>query len=88
MRRVPPTSVATFIQIPRAGVPFAWACRMSAVAVSHGWPGSSDEIDAAAARLAVGSYRICEVCHQPIGADRFDGRPTARTCVEHAAARL
>jgi len=47
-----------------------------------------DEIAAAAARLAVGSYGICEVCHQPIGAERLEGRPTARTCVEHAAARL
>lgn len=47
-----------------------------------------DEIDAAAARLAAGSYGRCEVCHQPIGAERLEGRPTARTCVEHAAARL
>ena len=47
-----------------------------------------DEIDAAATRLAVGSYGICEVCHQPIGAERLEGKPTARTCVQHAAARL
>ncbi|MEP6651079.1 MAG: TraR/DksA family transcriptional regulator [Lapillicoccus sp.] len=46
-----------------------------------------DEIDAAGARLSVGSYWICELCHQPIGAERLAGKPTARTCVEHAAAR-
>ncbi len=42
------------------------------------------EVDAAAARLAAGSYGVCEVCSRPIGVGRLEARPTARTCVEHA----
>ena len=43
-----------------------------------------EEVDAAAARLAAGTYGVCEVCARPIGAARLEARPTARTCVEHA----
>ncbi|MFL6170353.1 MAG: TraR/DksA family transcriptional regulator [Ornithinibacter sp.] len=42
------------------------------------------EVDAAAARLANGTYGVCEVCSRPIGVARLEARPTARTCVEHA----
>ncbi len=42
-------------------------------------------IDAAAVRLQQGSYGTCEVCDQPIPAARLEARPTARTCVRHAA---
>jgi RNA polymerase-binding transcription factor DksA len=42
-------------------------------------------IEAGLLRLGQGSYGICEVCHQPIPAARLDARPTARTCVQHAA---
>ncbi|MFL6166041.1 MAG: TraR/DksA family transcriptional regulator [Ornithinibacter sp.] len=42
------------------------------------------EVDAAAARLAAGTYGVCEVCSRPIGVARLEARPTARTCVEHA----
>ena len=45
-----------------------------------------DEIDAAAARLDGGSYGICEVCRRAISPERLDAKPTARTCLEHAAA--
>jgi RNA polymerase-binding transcription factor DksA len=43
------------------------------------------EVDDAAARLRAGTYGVCEVCHRPIGSGRLEARPTARTCVEHAA---
>jgi DnaK suppressor protein len=43
-------------------------------------------IEAATIRLRRGSYGICEVCDQPIPAARLEARPTARTCVRHAAA--
>lgn len=43
------------------------------------------EVEAAAARLAAGTYGVCEVCHEAIGAARLEARPTARTCVQHAA---
>jgi RNA polymerase-binding transcription factor len=42
------------------------------------------EVEAALARLAAGTYGVCEVCSRPIGTARLDARPTARTCVEHA----
>ncbi|KGN42605.1 TraR/DksA family transcriptional regulator [Knoellia aerolata] len=45
------------------------------------------EIDAAIARVQSGTYGVCEVCHEPIGAPRLEARPTARTCVQHAVAR-
>ena len=39
------------------------------------------EVDAALARLADGSYGICQACGRPIGAQRLAARPAARTCV-------
>jgi RNA polymerase-binding transcription factor len=42
-------------------------------------------IEAATLRLRQGSYGICEVCGQPIPEARLEARPTARTCVRHAA---
>jgi RNA polymerase-binding transcription factor DksA len=43
-----------------------------------------EEIDAATARLAAGTFGICEVCGRPIGTERLEAKPAARTCVEHA----
>ncbi|MGL5815999.1 MAG: TraR/DksA family transcriptional regulator [Phycicoccus sp.] len=43
------------------------------------------ELDAAAARLADGTWGRCETCAEPIPAARLDARPTARTCVRCAA---
>ncbi|WP_353951137.1 TraR/DksA C4-type zinc finger protein [Knoellia sp. S7-12] len=39
------------------------------------------EIEAAIARVAQGTYGMCEKCGQPILAARLRARPTARTCV-------
>ena len=39
------------------------------------------DIDAALARLADGSYGMCQACGQPIGAERLAARPAARTCI-------
>lgn len=44
-----------------------------------------DEIDAAADRLAAGSYGLCEGCGAPIPSARLRARPTARTCVACAS---
>ena len=33
------------------------------------------------ARLADGSYGICQACGQPVGAARLAARPAARTCI-------
>ena len=40
-----------------------------------------EEIDAALARVADGSYGSCERCGRPIPAERLEVRPVARTCV-------
>lgn len=46
-----------------------------------------EEIDAATGRLAAGTYGSCAVCHRPVGAERLEAKPTARTCVRHADVR-
>ena len=46
-----------------------------------------EEIDAALARVADGSYGTCEVCGKPIPSGRLEARPTSRTCVGCASKR-
>ena len=41
------------------------------------------EVDAALERVAAGTFGRCEVCGQPIPAERLEIRPFARTCVGH-----
>lgn len=41
------------------------------------------EIDATIGRVGDATYGICEVCAQPINAERLEVRPTARACVAH-----
>jgi len=43
-----------------------------------------DEVDAALARLADGTYGTCAVGGEPIDDARLEARPTATTCVAHA----
>lgn len=43
------------------------------------------EIDAAFARLAAGTYGMCERCGGLMPKDRLRARPTARTCVSCAS---
>ena len=45
-----------------------------------------DEIDAALARVAAGTYGVCESCGLPIGEERLAARPAARTCIRCAGA--
>nr|WP_233579871.1 TraR/DksA C4-type zinc finger protein [Frondihabitans sp. PhB188] len=40
--------------------------------------------DTALARLAAGTYGVCEVCGRPIAPARLEARPTATRCIEHA----
>jgi RNA polymerase-binding transcription factor DksA len=39
-----------------------------------------DEVELALARLDDGTYGRCEECGEPIGDQRLEGLPTARTC--------
>jgi DnaK suppressor protein len=43
-----------------------------------------DEVDAALARLAEGSYGVCVTCGDRIADDRLATTPTAGTCDRHA----
>ena len=40
-----------------------------------------DEIDAAQARIAAGTFGVCEGCGKPIPLARLRAMPTARSCV-------
>jgi len=42
------------------------------------------DIDDAVRRIDEGRYGFCEVCGEPIGAERLAARRVARTCIRHA----
>src|SRR5262245_15071328 len=41
------------------------------------------EVDSALDRLDAGSYGLCEVCHDPVEAERLLANPLARFCLDH-----
>lgn len=41
-----------------------------------------DEIEAALIRIEDGSYGVCEICGEPIGAERLSAIPWARLCID------
>ncbi len=41
-----------------------------------------DEVAAALRRIDEGSYGVCEVCGEPIGAERLSAIPWARLCID------
>ncbi len=43
-----------------------------------------EELDAALARLAAGSYAVCERCHSQISSERLAALPAGRTCFDCA----
>jgi DnaK suppressor protein len=46
-----------------------------------------DDLDRALARLAAGTYSMCERCTAPIASERLTARPATRICIRCAAAR-
>jgi DnaK suppressor protein len=42
------------------------------------------EIDAALMRIEEGSYGVCEICGEPIGAERLSAIPWTRYCIDDA----
>ncbi len=42
-----------------------------------------EEVDSALARMNNGSYGICELCHEPVEADRLIADPLVRFCLGH-----
>jgi DnaK suppressor protein len=45
-----------------------------------------DQVDAALARIADGTYGTCAVCGQAIAEGRLEARPWTPFCISHAAA--
>jgi DnaK suppressor protein len=45
------------------------------------------DIDAALDRLRAGTYGMCERCGEPVGVERLQARPAARTCIGCASRR-
>ncbi len=45
------------------------------------------EVDAALERFGDGSYGLCEVCHDPVEAERLIADPLARFCLDHLTPR-
>jgi sigma-B regulation protein RsbU (phosphoserine phosphatase) len=41
------------------------------------------DVDAALSRITTGTYGVCEVCHEPIEADRLICDPLMRFCLDH-----
>ncbi len=46
-----------------------------------------EEVDAALARVADGSFGLCEVCHDPVEAERLLADPLVRFCLDHLSER-
>lgn len=44
-----------------------------------------DQIDAALARLAAGTYGVCAVCGERIAEGRLEARPWTPFCIRHAS---
>jgi RNA polymerase-binding protein DksA len=42
------------------------------------------DVDRALVQLQDGAYGVCERCGRPIGAERLEARPSARTCIDCA----
>jgi RNA polymerase-binding transcription factor len=43
------------------------------------------QIDQALARIAAGTYGICDICGQPIAPERMEANPLATLCIEDQA---
>jgi RNA polymerase-binding protein DksA len=58
--------------------------RISTTATARSIAASIREIDTAIARFENGNYGVCEVCGEPIPAERLEARPATTTCVKCA----
>ncbi len=58
--------------------------RMSAVSTQEQLLRSLEEVRRARQRIIEGTYGRCEVCGEPIPAERLEARPASARCVQHA----
>ena len=61
--------------------------RLSQVAVHDRLQVTLADVDRASAKLSDGTYGLCDVCEEPIGAERLEALPWATRCVRDAARR-
>src|SRR5260221_3321001 len=45
-----------------------------------------EEVDAALQRMTQGGFGVCDVCHEPVEAERLLRDPLLRTCLDHLTA--
>lgn len=58
--------------------------RMAAVSTQEQLLAMLEDVRKARAHVADGSYGLCEVCGEPIPAERLEARPWAIRCVQHS----
>jgi DnaK suppressor protein len=80
------TSVATDDEHDPEGATIAFE-RAQVAAILDQARGRLADLDRAIGRLREGTYGRCEVCGQPIAAERLAARPAARTCIVCASRR-
>lgn len=59
--------------------------RMADASSSQALSQTLEQVRRARAKLAEGSYGLCDVCRAPIGEARLEFRPWSVTCVQHAS---
>jgi DnaK suppressor protein len=58
--------------------------RLSAVSTQEHLLTMLEDVQRARRRVANGTYGFCEVCGQPVPAERLEVRPWAARCVQHS----
>ncbi len=58
--------------------------RISSTLTARSLAASLADVDRALEKLAAGTYGICDVCGEPIPAERLEARPFTSRCVRHA----
>ena len=61
--------------------------RLSQVAVHDGLQSTLADVERALAKLAEGTYGLCDRCGQPVGEGRLEALPWATLCVRDAGKR-
>ena len=58
--------------------------RQQVVALIEGAAATRADLERSLAQLDDGAYGVCERCGAPIGEERLEARPNARTCIDCA----
>ncbi|MGA8248800.1 MAG: TraR/DksA C4-type zinc finger protein [Nocardioides sp.] len=81
----PPGELGTISFGKRVGEGTSMAVdRLAAVSTQEHLLAMLDDVRRARRRIAEGAYGACEVCGEPIPADRLEARPWSNRCVAHS----